>query len=158
MHRKTTTAGLVTAAIAAAALAAGPAAADTTPAAPAPAAAPQPAAPIDPGQEYLNAFTGVTGAFANDSTSGRVIGTAAGLLIGCPLGAVTGGVLTIPTVVLTPVGVIGGCIIGASTLGFFGGLAGSIITGSPATGAALNQQYNSLHAKGLIAAPVAPAR
>jgi hypothetical protein len=112
-----------------------------------------PTGPVDPGQEYLNAFTGVAGAFANDSTVGRVIGTAAGVVIGCPLGAVTGGTLTLAMPALTPVGAIGGCIIGAGTLGFFGGLAGSIISGSPATVTALGEQYNSLHAKGLIAAP-----
>ncbi|WP_433622202.1 hypothetical protein [Nocardia sp. CA-120079] len=114
---------------------------------------PSPAAPVDPGQEYLDAFSRVAGAFALDSTSGRVVGTAAGIVIGCPLGAVTGGALTLPTAVLTPVGIVGGCVIGASTLGFFGGLAGSLITGSPAGVNALNQEYGALRAKGLIAAP-----
>ncbi|WP_433710407.1 hypothetical protein ACQP2U_29230 [Nocardia sp. CA-084685] len=109
------------------------------------------AAPTDPGQEYLNAFTSITGAFANDSTAGRVVGTTIGVLVGCPLGAVTGGALTLPTAVLTPVGIVGGCIIGASTLGFLGGTVGSIVTGSPAMSNALGQQYNSLRSKGLIA-------
>ncbi|NKY43620.1 hypothetical protein [Nocardia cerradoensis] len=112
------------------------------------------ATPIDPGTEYLNAFTAVTGAFASDSTVGRVVGTAAGVAIGCPLGAVTGGSLTIAAPVLTPVGIVGGCILGAGALGFVGGTVGSIISGSPALVNALGQQYSSLHSKGLIAAPL----
>ncbi|WP_063039349.1 hypothetical protein [Nocardia pseudovaccinii] len=112
------------------------------------------AGPADPGQEYLNAFTAITGAFANDSTAGRVVGTTIGVVVGCPLGAVTGGALTLPTAVLTPVGIVGGCIIGASTLGFLGGTVGSIVTGSPAMSNAFGQQYNSLHSKGLIAEEV----
>lgn len=117
----------------------------------------QPQAPIDPGAEYLQAFDGVAGAFSNDSTVGRVVGTTAGVVVGCVVGGVTGGTLFIPTAVLTPVGVIGGCVIGAAALGFVGGTVGSIVSGSPATVDALNQQYQSLHSKGLIAAHV-PSR
>lgn len=110
--------------------------------------------PTDPGTEYMNAFTAITGAFANDSTVGRVVGTGIGLAVGCPLGAVTGGSLTLAVPVLTPIGIIGGCIIGGSTLGFLGGTVGSIVSGSPAMANAFGQQYNSLHSKGLIAEPL----
>ncbi|WP_433602371.1 hypothetical protein ACQPXH_11855 [Nocardia sp. CA-135953] len=119
------------------------------------AATPAPAVtPVDPGAEYLNAINAVTGAFALDSTSGRLIGTAAGVIIGCPLGAVTGGSLTIAMPVLTPVGIVGGCIIGGSALGFLGGTVGSLVTGSGPAANAMNQQYNSLRSKGLIAQEV----
>ncbi|WP_157121453.1 hypothetical protein [Nocardia miyunensis] len=113
-----------------------------------------PAAPVDPGAEYMKAFDGVAGAFSNDSTVGRVVGTTAGVVVGCVVGGVTGGSLFIVTAALTPVGVVGGCVIGAAALGFVGGTVGSMISGSPATVNALNQQYQSLHSKGLIAAPV----
>ncbi|MBF6451192.1 hypothetical protein ACFYU5_34820 [Nocardia aobensis] len=111
-------------------------------------------APSDPGTEYLNAFTAITGAFAGDATVGRVIGTAAGVAVGCPLGALTGGTLTMAAPVLTPVGIVGGCVLGAGALGFVGGTVGSIISGSPALAAAVGQQYNSLHSKGLIAGQI----
>jgi hypothetical protein len=122
------------------------------PAADAPQNAPQ--QPVDPGAEYLQAFDVVAGAFSNDSTVGRVVGTTAGVVAGCVVGGVTGGTLFIPTAVLTPVGIVGGCLIGAAALGFVGGTVGSIVSGSPATANALSQQYQSLHSKGLIAAPV----
>ena len=111
-------------------------------------------APVDPGAEYMKAFDGVAGTFSNDSTVGRVVGTTAGILVGCPVGAVTGGTLFLPVAPLTPVGIVGGCLIGAAALGFVGGTVGSVVSGSPATLNALNQQYQSLHSKGLIAAPV----
>ncbi|NKY44458.1 hypothetical protein [Nocardia cerradoensis] len=107
--------------------------------------------PVDPTTEYLNAFDTIAGAWADDSTVGQVVGTAAGLAVGCPLGAITGGTLTIPVPVLTPIGVVGGCILGAGTLGFLGGMAGGIVTGGPSLANAVGDQYNSLHSKGLIA-------
>ncbi|MFG3520897.1 hypothetical protein ACGF5S_11570 [Nocardia nova] len=107
--------------------------------------------PVDPTTEYLNAFDTIAGAWANDSTVGQVVGTAAGLAVGCPLGAITGGTLTIPVPVLTPIGIVGGCILGAGTLGFLGGMAGGIATGGPSLANAVGDQYNSLHSKGLIA-------
>ncbi|MFF0498376.1 hypothetical protein ACFYU5_18350 [Nocardia aobensis] len=107
--------------------------------------------PVDPTTEYLNAFDTIAGAWADDSTVGQVVGTAAGLAVGCPLGAITGGTLTIPVPVLTPIGIVGGCILGAGTLGFLGGMAGGIVTGGPSLANAVGDQYNSLHSKGLIA-------
>ncbi|WP_157117767.1 hypothetical protein [Nocardia vaccinii] len=121
---------------------------------PAPAGNSPQATPVDPGAEYLKAFDGIAGTFANDSTVGRVVGTTAGVVAGCVVGGVTGGTLFIPVAVLTPVGVVGGCLIGAAALGFVGGTVGSIVSGSPATANVLNQQYQSLHSKGLIATPV----
>ncbi|MBO0855755.1 MAG: hypothetical protein J2P18_18545 [Nocardia sp.] len=114
-------------------------------------AQPNPAAPVDPGKEYLNAFDGIAGAWANEAVVGQVVGGAAGAAVGCPLGAVTGGTLTMPTVALTPVGVVGGCILGASALGFLGGLGGGMITGGPAAADAAGHQYANLHSKGLVA-------
>ncbi|MEV0247258.1 hypothetical protein AB0H76_11765 [Nocardia sp. NPDC050712] len=132
---------------AAAAEATGPA---TVPAAQV-AAVDQPARAVDPTIEYLNALAAVNTAFAVDSSLGRVIGATAGFVIGCPLGALTGGTLTLPMPVLTPIGVIGGCVIGAGTLGFLGGTAGAVLSGSPSMLAELDRQYNSLRSKNLIA-------
>ncbi|MEV5651027.1 hypothetical protein AB0L57_22475 [Nocardia sp. NPDC052254] len=112
---------------------------------------PQDSAPVDPTTEYLNAFDAIAGAWADTSTPGQVVGTAAGLVVGCPLGAVTGGTLTIVTPPLTPLGIVGGCLLGASTAGFLGGLAGGIVTGAPTLANTVGDQYQSLHSKGLIA-------
>ncbi len=123
------------------------AAAETNPAEP---AQPQDSAPVDPTTEYLDAFDAVAGAWADTSTVGQVVGTAAGVVVGCPLGAITGGTLTLPTAALTPIGIVGGCVLGAGTLGFLGGLAGGIVTGAPTLANTVGEQYQSLHSKGLI--------
>ncbi|MFB7720031.1 hypothetical protein [Nocardia sp. NPDC056100] len=114
---------------------------------------PVPAAPatVDPAVEYMNSLAALNTAFAVDSSLGRVIGATAGVVVGCPLGALTGGTLTLPMPVLTPIGLIGGCIIGAGTLGFLAGTAGAVLSGSPAVAAELGRQYDTLHSKGLVA-------
>ncbi len=160
MHHLPRAAAVAAMAVMATTLAAGTAAAESaTPQqnpAPAAAAPSAPPAATDPVTAYTQAFVAVSGAFANDSTLGRVIGTGAGMVIGCPLGALTGGSLaTVASLgTLTPIGIVGGCIIGAAGLGFVGGTVGSIISGSPAIATAMQQQYTQLHAEGFIAAPV----
>ncbi|WP_063041598.1 hypothetical protein [Nocardia pseudovaccinii] len=106
--------------------------------------------PVDPGAEYLQAFDAIAGAWAGTSIVGQVVGTASGIAVGCPLGAVTGGTLTLPTLVLTPVGVVGGCVVGAAALGFLGGVVGGIVSGGPSLANAIGEQYSSLRSKGLV--------
>ncbi|WP_157186356.1 hypothetical protein [Nocardia jiangxiensis] len=154
ISRATTLATAVAAtAVAVATVAAGPASAEA-PAAPAAPAGP--AAPVDPGAEYLKAFDTLAGAYGNDSNSGRTAGAVIGSVVGCGVGAVTGGSITIlvSAGTLTPIGVLGGCVLGAGTLGFFGGAIGGAATGLPAVAAAWPQAYDQLHSKGLIAAPM----
>jgi hypothetical protein len=107
--------------------------------------------PVDSTAEYLDALTKINGTINTQSALGRVVGTAAGVVVGCPLGAVTGGALTILVPVLTPVGIVGGCILGAGTLGSLGGVVGSVITAGPSLPGAVNAQYQHLHSEGLIA-------
>ncbi|MGW0250523.1 hypothetical protein ACWDYH_28220 [Nocardia goodfellowii] len=124
----------------------------TAPGVPGPAPADAPAGPVDPTTAYLGAIDALGMAWSSNSLMGQVVGTAAGLAVGCPLGALTGGTLTMVMPVLTPVGIVGGCILGAGAMGFLGGIAGSLITGGPALADAFGQQYGSLRANGLIAA------
>jgi hypothetical protein len=156
MNHLTRLTALTATPLAAAAIVAGTAcAAPAPPAPPAASAAPTPA-PIDPGAEYLKAFDNVALAYGNDSNIGRTVGTVAGLVVGCGLGAVTGGTLTlfVSAGALTPLGALGGCLIGAAGLGFWASTIGGVITGGPALLGALQQQYGALHAKGLIAEPM----
>ncbi|WP_328401420.1 hypothetical protein [Nocardia sp. NBC_00403] len=111
---------------------------------------------VDRNAEIDKAVETVTEAFNHASADGRMVGTVAGVVVGCPLGAVTGGTLTVLTTagVLTPIGVVGGCILGGLTLGGLGGTIGAAITGLPALATTANEQYNALHAKGFVAAPI----
>ncbi|MEV6336189.1 hypothetical protein [Nocardia vinacea] len=113
-------------------------------------------AQVDPQAEYDQAIGAMAGAFSNANHDGSLVGTAIGVVIGCPLGALTGGTLTalVSAGMLTPVGVVGGCILGGTTLGGLGGIFAGAITGFPALADAAGQQYNRLHAQGLIAAPL----
>jgi len=165
MHNFTRATALATIAVAATAVAAAvstaaPAAA-AQPAAVSPADQPAvpvaPAAPVDPGTAYTQAFEELGGAFATDSTAGRIAGSVAGAAVGCGLGAVTGGTLTllVSAGTLTPLGAVGGCIIGAGTVGFVGGMVGSLATGVPAMAAAWPQTYAHLQAEHAVAAPLA---
>ncbi|MQY25888.1 hypothetical protein [Nocardia aurantia] len=116
------------------------------------------AAQQSPEAQLDQAVGAMTGAFSNAKNDGTLIGTAAGVIIGCPVGAVTGGTLTalVSAGSLTPIGVVGGCILGGATLGGLGGAFGGAVTGIPALADAAGQQYNRLHAQGLIAAPGDP--
>ncbi|MCX4090788.1 hypothetical protein [Nocardia sp. alder85J] len=113
-------------------------------------------APVIPEVEYDKAVGALTGAFNNANHDGTLFGTAAGVVIGCPLGAITGGTLTalVSAGALTPVGVVGGCILGGVTLGGLGGTFAGAITGFPALADAAGQQYGHLHSEGLISAPL----
>ena len=143
------------AAVAAATVGASPASAEQ-PAAQPNSAQPAAPAPVDPAAEYNKAFTMLAGAYGNDSNVGRTVGAVTGAAVGCGVGAVTGGSLTmlVSAGTLTPLGAVGGCIIGAGTFGFFGGAIGGAVTGLPAVAAAWPQAYSELHSNGLVAAPV----
>ncbi|MGW0002416.1 hypothetical protein [Nocardia grenadensis] len=116
-----------------------------------------PSTPLDRGAEIDKAVAAVGGAYAAAKGDGQLFGTAAGIIVGCPLGAVTGGSLTmlVSAGALTPLGVVGGCILGGGALGFLGGTIGGAVTGLPALAAAATEQYNGLQSKGLVSAPIA---
>lgn len=57
------------------------------------------------------------------TTTGALVGTGIGFILGC----VTGGVVTSPTVVLVPVG----CLTGGATFASVGGVLGTLIVGGP---------------------------
>jgi len=128
-----------------------PAASDavTTHQADAPAVKPVDAStPHDPTADFETALGTAGTNFGLATGVGGMVGGVTGALIGCPVGIVTGGVLTSVTVIGTPLGIIGGCLLGASTFGGLGAIAGGAALGIPVGIASGVQMYNTLHGEG----------
>ncbi|MBY8856885.1 hypothetical protein K7711_10390 [Nocardia sp. CA2R105] len=106
------------------------------------------AGPVDQQSDFEGALGMAATNFGLASGVGSTIGGVTGALIGCPLGVVTGGALTAPTVVLTPLGAAVGCVVGIATVGGAGALVGGAALGIPVGIASAVQMYNTLHAKG----------
>ncbi|WP_067899640.1 hypothetical protein [Nocardia vaccinii] len=107
-----------------------------------------------------NAVGAVGAAFNNGANDGKLFGGAIGAALGCPIGAITGGTLTVLATAgtLTPVGIIGGCLIGGAAFGGLGTLVGGAVTGIPPLVGTATDQYNQLHAKGFVSAPLPAAQ
>ncbi|WP_254205138.1 hypothetical protein [Nocardia alni] len=106
------------------------------------------ASPVDQQSDFQSALGTAAVNFGLASGVGSMVGGVTGALIGCPLGVVTGGALTAPTVVLTPLGAAVGCVVGIATVGGAGAIVGSALVGIPVGIASAAQMYNTLHAKG----------
>lgn len=119
---------------------------------------PGPSAPLDRGAAIDSAVAKVGGDTASAMGDGAKIGSALGILIGCPAGALTGGTFSalVSLGSLTPLGLIGGCIIGTGLGGTLGSIGGAI-TGLPVLIQSGTEQYQKLQAGGYISAPLAPA-
>lgn len=113
------------------------------------AAAPVDAAtPHDPTADFNSALGVAATQFGLATGVGGMVGGVGGALIGCPVGALTGGALTSVTVIGTPLGIVGGCLLGASTIGGVGAIVGGATLGIPVGIASGVQMYNTLHAQG----------
>ncbi|MQY19118.1 hypothetical protein [Nocardia macrotermitis] len=104
----------------------------------------------DPQADFNSALGQAATQFGLATGVGGMVGGVGGVLIGCPVGIVTGGVLTSPTIIGTPLGIIGGCILGASAVGGVGAIVGGAALGIPVGIASGVQMYNNLHAQGDI--------
>ncbi len=104
--------------------------------------------PVDQQSDFERALGTVEMDFDLASGVGSTIGGVAGARIGCPLGVVTSGALTAPTIVLTSLGTVVGCAVGIATVGGAGALIGGAALGIPVGIAGAAQMYNTLHAKG----------
>ncbi|MFF0452836.1 hypothetical protein [Nocardia africana] len=88
--------------------------------------------------------------FGLASSVGAMVGGVGGMVVGCPIGAVTGGLVAVPTTLATmtlPAAAFG-CLIGAGTFGGLGAIIGGAVIGAPVGIATAIQQYNILHAQG----------
>lgn len=106
--------------------------------------------PSDPMMDFEAALAVAATNFGAASSVGAMVGGVAGALIGCPLGVATGGTLMAPTIVGTPLGMVGGCLIGAATVGGVGAIVGGAALGIPVAIASGVQMYNTLHAQGHV--------
>ncbi|MCX4096468.1 hypothetical protein [Nocardia sp. alder85J] len=81
---------------------------------------------------------------------GGLVGGVAGAAVGCALGVATGGTLSALVSVgsLTPLGALGGCLLGGSTVGGIGTIVGGAAAGIPVGILSAVQAYNTLHAAG----------
>ncbi len=102
----------------------------------------------DPQADFNSALGTAATQFGLATGVGAMVGGVGGVLVGCPLGVVTGGVLTSPTIIGTPLGIVGGCILGASAVGGVGAIVGGATLGIPVGVASGVQMYNTLHAQG----------
>jgi hypothetical protein len=112
--------------------------------------------PVNPEAAIDHAVMTVGNDFNGGSGLGKTVGTAAGIVVGCPVGAITGGSLTALASLgtLTPLGVVGGCLIGAGSLSLIGPLAGGAITGLPAAIGSAAVQIQHLHSERIVSAPL----
>lgn len=104
--------------------------------------------PADPQADFQSALGTAATNFGLAAGVGSMAGGVLGAVVGCPLGVVTGGALTAPTVVLTPLGAAAGCAVGIATVGGAGAIIGGAALGIPVGIASAAQMYNTLHAKG----------
>ncbi|MGF6884120.1 hypothetical protein ABIA39_003639 [Nocardia sp. GAS34] len=105
-------------------------------------------APHDPTADFNSALGVAATQFGLATGVGGMVGGVGGALIGCPVGALTGGALTAVTVIGTPLGIVGGCLLGASTIGGVGAIVGGATLGTVVGIASGVQMYNTLHAQG----------
>ncbi|WP_433521375.1 hypothetical protein ACQPZ2_29080 [Nocardia pseudovaccinii] len=104
----------------------------------------------DPLADFEAALAVAGGNFGLAAGVGSMAGGLVGMAIGCPLGIVTGGALTSVTVIGTPLGMIGGCLLGAGAVGGVGAMIGGAMVGIPVGIASAAQMYNTLHDQGHI--------
>lgn len=88
---------------------------------------------VDAQADFNSALAVAATQFGLGVTAGTVAGGALGVIVGCPVGAITGGTLATPVTAgtLTLPGAIAGCLIGAGTVGTVGGILGGAIVGIP---------------------------
>lgn len=110
----------------------------------------------DPSADIKQALDDVGGQFGTAVAVGSTIGGIAGFAVGCPIGVVTGGTMTavVSLGTLTPLGIIGGCVIGGGTFGGAGAVLGAAVVAIPVGVAGLSDAYRRLHAQGDIAARI----
>jgi hypothetical protein len=111
--------------------------------------APAQAKPVDQLGDFETAIGTAGTNFGLATGVGAMIGGVSGVIVGCPIGAVTLGltsaVVAAPT---SPLGAVVGCVTGASVAGGLGAILGGAALGIPVGVASAVQAYNTLHAQG----------
>ncbi|WP_040808882.1 membrane protein [Nocardia concava] len=89
------------------------------------------------------------------ATVGTLVGGLGGAAVGCVVGAGVGLVATGVLATLFGLGPLGGCVLGAATVGFLGTIAGQLFVTAPAVIAAAVQYFTTINAP---FTPPAPAK
>ncbi|MFE3029551.1 hypothetical protein [Nocardia tengchongensis] len=79
------------------------------------------------------------------ATVGTLVGGLGGAALGCVLGGVAFATATAPLATLFGVGPLAGCLIGASTVGFLGTIAGQLLVTAPVAIAAAVQYFTTIN-------------
>ncbi|MBO0883046.1 MAG: hypothetical protein J2P17_22465 [Mycobacterium sp.] len=98
-----------------------------------------------PYDREVAAFTRMKDTIATGATVGTVVGALSGAAIGCIAGAALGLAVTGALLALFGAGPLGGCIIGASTVGFLGTLAGQLFVTAPVAVLAMIQYFTTVN-------------
>jgi hypothetical protein len=117
------------------------------------------AAPGDPVADLNSAVESADEHMGAAFGTGSIVGGALGILVGCPLGAVTGGSLTslVTLGTMTLPAVIATCLAGATIAGAAGAFTGGVAFAIPVGIAAAADKYNQLQAEHAAASRVAAA-
>ncbi|MEV5647835.1 hypothetical protein AB0L57_06250 [Nocardia sp. NPDC052254] len=99
-----------------------------------------------PYDREVAAFTRLKDTIATGATIGTLAGGIGGAVIGCVAGAALGAVATGALLTLFGAGPLGGCVAGASVVGFLGVLAGQIFVTAPVAIGAAIQYFATVNA------------
>ncbi|MEV6068527.1 hypothetical protein AB0L82_18420 [Nocardia sp. NPDC052001] len=99
------------------------------------------------------AWTRLTQTITLGATIGTLVGGIGGAALGCVLGAGVAFAATTPLLALFGAGPLGGCIVGASLVGFLGTVGGQIFVTAPVAILAAVQYFTTINQP-----PVAPAK
>ncbi|WP_067574331.1 hypothetical protein [Nocardia acidivorans] len=91
------------------------------------------------------AWTRLTSTIAMGATVGTLVGGIGGAALGCLLGAGVAVAATAPLALLFGTGPLGGCVIGASLVGFLGTLGGQIFVTAPVAILAAAQYFTTIN-------------
>ncbi|MFE3100339.1 hypothetical protein [Nocardia tengchongensis] len=87
------------------------------------------------------------------ATVGTLVGGLGGAALGCVIGGVVFAAATAPLATMFGVGPVAGCLIGASTVGFLGTLAGQLFVTAPVAIAAAIQYFTTINGPHIAPAP-----
>ncbi|MRH85975.1 hypothetical protein GFY24_00585 [Nocardia sp. SYP-A9097] len=91
------------------------------------------------------AWTRLTSTISAGATIGTLVGGIGGAALGCVLGAGVAVAATAPLALLFGTGPLGGCVIGASLVGFLGTVAGQIFVTAPVAILAAAQYFTTIN-------------
>ncbi|GAB4588014.1 hypothetical protein [Nocardia sp. IFM 10818] len=91
------------------------------------------------------AWSRMTSTIALGASVATLVGGIGGAAVGCVIGGIAGAALTGPLALMFGAGPLAGCLIGASSLGFLGTLAGQIFVTAPVAILAAAQYFTTIN-------------